>query len=81
MPDGIPSDARDTAVQDSEPWSPPVGRTSRGNASLDTDGMASTGSGPFDERYLLLARIAEFLEAHADEHVDAEPALEIRRIR
>ena len=81
MPDGIPSDARDTAVQDSEPWSPPVDRTSRGNASLDTDGMAPTGSGPIDERYRLLARIAEFLEAHAGEPVDAEPARQIRRIR
>jgi hypothetical protein len=81
MPDGIPSDARGTAVHDSEPWSPPVDRTSRGNASLDTDGMASTGSGPIDERYLLLARIAEFLEAHADEPVDAGPTHQIRRLR
>ena len=79
-PDGIPSDARDTAVQDSEPWSPPVDRTSRGNASLDTGGMASTGSGPIDQRYALLARIAEFLDAHGDD-VDAEPARQMRHLR
>jgi hypothetical protein len=81
MPDGIPSNARDTAVQDSEPWSPPVDRTSRGNASLDIDGMASTGSGPIDERYRLLAHIAEFLETTADDRVGAESAREIRLIR
>jgi hypothetical protein len=80
MPDGIPGDAPDITVQDSEPWSPTVDRTSRGKASLDTDGMAPTGSGPNDERYLLLARIAEFLEVHAGEPVDAQPERRIRRI-
>ena len=71
-PDGVPSDARITAVQDSEPGSPPVDRTSRGNASLDTDGTASTGSGPIDHRYLVLDRIAEFLEAHAGDESDSD---------
>ena len=68
--DGVPSDARFTAVQDSEPGSPPVDRTSRGNASPDTDGTASTGSGPIDHRYLVLDRMAEFLGAHAGVELD-----------
>ena len=77
-PDGVPSDARLTAVQDSEPGSPPIDRTSRGNASLDTDGTASTGSGPIDHRYLVLGRIAEFLDAHAGDEFDTEATAEVR---
>jgi hypothetical protein len=80
-PDGVPSDARFTAVQDSEPGSPPIDRTSRGNASLDTEGTASTGSGPIDHRYLLLDRVAEFLEAYADDQVDTEAATGIHGSR
>ena len=64
-PDGIRGDARDTAVQASEPGPSPLRSTSRGSTSPDGDGMTSTGSGPIDHRGLVLDRIAEFLEANA----------------
>ncbi|HEY4928926.1 MAG TPA: hypothetical protein VIH95_07220 [Acidimicrobiales bacterium] len=76
-PDGVPSDARFSAVHDSEPGSPPVDRTSRGNASLDTDGAASTGSGPIEHRHLVLDRMAEFLDAHAGAEFDTEATAEL----
>jgi hypothetical protein len=63
MPDGIPGDARGTAVQDSESGSPPVEHLSRGNATLDIDGRASTGSGPIDLRNPDLVRLVQFLQA------------------
>ena len=78
--DGIPSDARGTAVQDSEPGSPPVDHLSKGNTTLDTDGKASTGSGPIDLRDPVLDRIAQFLEAHAGD-AGTGPATGIRHIR
>ena len=64
-PDGIRGDARDTAVQASEPGTSPSHRTLRGSTSPDGDEMTSTGSGPIDHRGLVLDRIAEFLEANA----------------
>lgn len=55
-PDGIPGDARDTAVQDSEPGSSPFRSVSRGNASLDSEGMSTTGSGPIVAAEPLVSR-------------------------
>lgn len=80
-PDGVPSDTRGTAVQDSEPGSSPFRSTSRGNATLDTEGLTATGSGPNDHRGLLIDLIAEFLEIHAGAGVDPPPVTEIRHIR
>ncbi len=64
-PDGIPSDARYTAVRISEPGPAPSHRTSRGNAGLDSAGRAASGSGPIDRRAELIELIAGFLEDHA----------------
>jgi hypothetical protein len=61
--DGVPSDTRGTAVQDSEPGSPPVEHLSRGSATLDIDGRASTGSGPINLRDPDLVRLVRLLEA------------------
>jgi len=79
MPDGIPSDARGTAVQVSEPGSPPVEHLSRGN-TLDIDGRASTGSGPIDLPVPDLGRLIRLLQAHAGD-ADGGPAAWIRSIR
>gem|GEM_PF-7002063 len=54
--------------------------TSRGSTSLDSDRMASAGSGPIDHRGLVLDRIAEFLEAHAGDDATA-PGAGIRQSR
>ena len=71
-PDGIPSHARGTVVQDSEPGPSPSHRTSRGNATLDSEGRAASGSGPIDRRGQIIELIAGFLEEHAgDERPDA----------
>jgi hypothetical protein len=64
-PDGIPSHQRDTAVQVSEPGPAPSRRTSRGNATLDSEGRAASGSGPIDRRAELIGLIAGFLDDHA----------------
>jgi hypothetical protein len=79
MPDGIPDDARGSAVQVSEPGSPPVEHLSRGN-TLDIDGRASTGSGPIDLPNPDLGRLVRLLEAHADD-ADGGLAAWIRSIR
>ena len=73
-PDGIRGDARDTAVQASEPGTSPLRSTSRGSTSLDSDRMTSTGSGPIDPRGPVLERIAEFLEANAGGGATAQDA-------
>jgi len=66
IPDGVPSDARGTAVQDSEPGSPSAEHLSRGTATLDIDGRASTGSGPINVWNPDLIRLVRLLEALAD---------------
>jgi len=80
IPDGIAVDARGTAVQDSEPGSPPVEHLSRGNATLDIDGRASTGSGPINLRNPDLIRLLQLLQALAD-GADGGHATGIRSIR
>jgi hypothetical protein len=79
-PDDIPSDARGTAVQDSEPGSPTVEHLSRGNAALDIDGRASTGSGPINLRNPDLVRLVRLLQALTD-GADGGHATGIRSIR
>jgi len=79
-PDGIPSQERAAAVQDSEPGSPPVEHLSRGNTTLDIDATASTGSGPIDSPNPDLDRVARFLEALAGD-ADGGHATGIRSIR
>ena len=80
-PDGVPSDSRGSAVQVSEPGSSPLAIPSRGNATLDSAGLTSTGSGPNEHRGMLLHLIAEFLEVHAGDDGDSDPVTEVRLIR
>ncbi len=80
-PDGVPSDARATAVQDSEPGPSPVLRASRGNATLDSGGRAASGSGPIDRRGQLIDLIADFLEAHAGDDAGRATTTRVRHSR
>ena len=80
-PDGFPSDSRGSAVQVSEPGSSPLATPSRGNTTLDTAGLTSTGSGPNEHRGMLLHLIAEFFEVHAGDDGDSDPVTEVRLIR
>lgn len=80
-PDGIASDVRGAAVQDSEPGSSPSGSTSRGRPTLDTEGRTAPGSGPIDHRGLLLGLVAEFLEAHAGDAAATTGDAEVHHIR
>ena len=80
-PDGVPSDSRGSAAQVSEPGSSPHANPSRGNTTLDTVGLTSTGSGPNNHRGMLLHLIAEFLEGHAGDEDDSAQFPEVRHIR
>jgi len=80
-PDGVPGDTRGSDVQVSEPVSSSPGNPSRGNTTLDTAGLTSTGSGPNDHRGMLLHRIAEFLEVHAGDDRYSAPVTEVRLLR
>jgi hypothetical protein len=61
-PDGPPAATRLRPVRDSEPGTPALRSTSRGNASPDSVGTASPGSGPISDRLQLIDRVARFLE-------------------
>ena len=80
-PDGIPSDSPGSTVHLSEPGSSSPANPSRGNTTLDSAGLTSTGSGPNDHRAMLLHRIAEFLEVHAGDDRYSAPVTEVRLIR
>ena len=80
-PDGSPEATHLRLVQDSEPGTPTLRSTSRGSASPDSEGTASPGSGPIHERWLLIERIAQFLEATAGDPSVERPDTRIRQIR
>jgi hypothetical protein len=80
-PDGIPSDSPGSAVHVSEPGSSPFITRSRGNTALDTDGLTSTGSGPNDDRGMLLRLTDEFRELQAGDDIDTAPDTGIRLTR
>jgi len=79
-PDGVPSDARGRAVRVSGPWSSPFVPPSRGSASLDTEGVATTGSGPRIDRGALLDLMDDVLGAAVGD-TPAGPDRRIRSIR
>ena len=81
-PDGAAGHGPARTVRDSEPGSPTLRSTSRGSASPDRLGVASPGSGPIDQRGMLIEHLARFLEEHAGEGVSDDPAPSgIRQIR
>ena len=81
IPDGIPSDSPGSTVHVSEPGSSPFITRSRGNTALGTDGLTSTGSGPNDDRGMLIHLPAEFRELQAVADIDTGPGSEIRLTR
>jgi hypothetical protein len=80
-PDGLPGDARGSAVHGSEPVSPAMVSTSSGLSRFATAGLPSPGSGPNDLRGRRLDSIAEFLDRHAGDDSVAGEVNNIRLIR
>ena len=80
-PDGSSAPTRLRLVQDSEPGTPALRSMSRGSASPDSDGMASPGSGPIPHRWLLIERLAQFLEETAGDPSPHRSDTRIRQIR